>query len=146
VSCCPCTTPSIDEKSDAVTSAIYSLLAACLPGHSVKTEKVNDEGARKVLISAGVQDGRRCYQLMQGVKQQLCGSVAYHGLNLLSARVQKEDSGYSLRSSVVCVPEDKADQLCWDVLRKGSCSRRQCCRWYHPQVCDIVKFKMVIRC
>jgi hypothetical protein len=149
LSCCPCTPPSVDDRSDAVTSAIHSLLVACLPGDSVKIEKSIAE--RRVFISAGVQDGTltvsRCYQLMQGVKQHLCGSVAHHeGLSLLSARVQKEDYGYSLRSSVACVPEDKAEQMCWDVLQKGSCRKRKCCRWYHPQVCDIVKFKVAIRC
>merc|ERR1712107_459928 len=101
-------------------------------------------------IQAEVQDGAtttaRCYQVMQGVKQQLNASVAHsQGLSLLSARLQKEDYGYSLRSSVACIPADKEERMCWDVLRKGSCPRRKFCQWYHPQPCDIVKFKVVIR-
>merc|ERR1711920_488006 len=97
------------------------------------------------------QDGtlvaRQCYQWIQGVKQHLGNIVACsEGLSLLSARVQKEDYGYSLRSSVSCIPEDKANQMCWEVLRKGSCRRHKFCQWYHPQSCDIAKFKIVIRC
>merc|ERR1740138_923014 len=107
--------------------------------------------SRKVLLCVDAQDGAlsvsHCYQLMQGVKQHLSSSVAYsEGLNLLSARNQKEDYGYSLRASIACIPEDKAHHMCWDVLRKGSCSKRKFCQWYHPKACDIVKFKIVIRC
>jgi hypothetical protein len=128
------------------------LLVACLPVDStVKMEKSIAEGSRRVALGADLPDGTlplsQCYQVMQGVKHHLCVSVAHdEGLTLLSARVQKEDYGYSLRSSVACVPEDKVDQMCWDVLQRGTCPRRKCCHWYHPQACDIVKFKVVIRC
>jgi hypothetical protein len=108
------------------------------------------EQSRKATIYVDAQDGAlvasQCYRLMQGVKQHLNNFVVHsEGLGLLSARVQKEDYGYSLRSSVSCVPEDKANHMCWDVLRKGSC-RKKFCQWYHPQSCDIVKFRVVIRC
>jgi hypothetical protein len=109
------------------------------------------EQSRKVLVQVESQDGTvtmpRCYQVMQGVKQHLSASVAHsQGLNMLSARVQKEDYGYSLRSSVDCTPADKEDRMCWDLLRRGSCPRRKLCQWYRPQPCDIVKLKVVIRC
>eukprot|EP00427_Karlodinium_veneficum_P015628 CAMPEP_0169126908 /NCGR_PEP_ID=MMETSP1015-20121227/35714_1 /TAXON_ID=342587 /ORGANISM="Karlodinium micrum, Strain CCMP2283" /LENGTH=238 /DNA_ID=CAMNT_0009190633 /DNA_START=45 /DNA_END=761 /DNA_ORIENTATION=+ len=148
---CPCAPPCIHAKTDAVTSAVSSFLSARLPGHQAKIEDSIVEQSRRVLICVEAQDGAlsvsRCYELMQGVKQHLSCSVAYsEGLSLLSARVQKEDSGYSLRSSVACTPVDKADRMCWDVLRRGCCSRRKFCQWYHPQACDLVKFKIVIRC
>jgi hypothetical protein len=107
------------------------------------------EDSKKVLIVVEPQDTTlsvpRCYELIQGVKQNV-GASAADGMSVLSARVQKEDHGYSLRSSVVCIPEGKEDQMCWDFLRKGSCRRCNCCHWYHPQACDIMKFKVVIRC
>lgn len=151
VGCCPCTSQGIVPETDTVASALHSLLVAGLPGVSVKIEKSVAEESRRVLICADAQDATlaasRYYQVIHEIKQHLCCSVTYsEGLSLLSARVQKEDYGYSLRSSVACIPEDKADQMCWDVLRKGSCPRRKCCRWYHPQACDVVKFKVVIRC
>jgi hypothetical protein len=151
ISNCSCTSLRIDAKTDAVTSAVKSFLTACLPAHSAKVEKDMAEGSMKVLIHTEPQDGTlaisRCYQVMQGVKQHLSGYVAHsEGLSLLSARVQKEDYGYSMRSSVACIPADKENQMCWDVLRKGSCPRRKFCQWYHPQTCDVVKFKVVIRC
>jgi hypothetical protein len=151
VESCPCNATRIDEKTDAVIADVHSFLSSFLPAESIKIDKGIVEQSIKVLICVEAADAAfnafRCYQLMQGVKQNLSGSVAYSkGLSLLSARLQKEDYGYSLRSSVACSPEDKENQMCWDVLRKGSCARRQFCRWYHPQACDTVRFKIVIRC
>lgn len=117
----------------------------------MKIEKSMVDQSRKVLICVDAQDGTlsvsRCYQLMQGVKQHLSSSVAHSaGVHLLSSRNQKEDFGYSLRAAIACIPEDKTNRLCWDVLRRGSCPKRKFCQWYHPQACDIAKFKIVIRC
>jgi hypothetical protein len=150
VACCPCTPSNIDLNTDALTEVLNSLLTACLPGENVKIEKITVEHSRRVLVSVEPQnsdvDLSRCYKIMQGAKQSLCGFVSRsEDLSLLSARLQREDYGYSLRSSVVCIPDDKQNQMCWDVLQKGSCRRRKCCHWYHPQAEDIVKFKVVIR-
>lgn len=148
---CPCSAARVDEKTDAVSAALHSFLSSFLPAESIKIEKSMIEQSIKVLICVEAADSglnaSRCYQLMQGVKQNLSGSVSYSkGLSLLSARLQKEDYGYSLRSSVACPPEDKENNMCWDVLRKGSCPRRKFCQWYHPQACDMVRFKVVLRC
>lgn len=148
---CPCASRCIDAKTQAVTSCVHSLLLGCVPAQSVKIEESTVEQDRKVLICVEAKDGTlavsRCYQLMQRVKEHLSGAVAHsEGLSLLSARVQKEDYGYSLRSSVLCIPKDKEHQMCWNVLQRGSCPRRKFCQWYHPQPCDVVKFKVVIRC
>jgi hypothetical protein len=152
--CSPCEPPGLelpgtDAKTDAVTSALHSSLVACLPGDSIKIEKSFAEESRKILILVDVQHGTRAegYHLMQAIKQNLVDLVACSGvMSLLSARVEREDYGYSLRSSVACIPDNKMDQMCFDVLRKGSCPKRRCCPWYHPQACDIVKFKVAMRC
>jgi hypothetical protein len=153
--CCPCAPPGLelpgtDEKADAITSALYSLLVASLPeDRAVKIERSFSEESRKILFYVDGEDGTRtgCYELMQVVKATLLDSVARSGvLTLLSARVEREEYGYSLRSSVACIFDDKRDQMCFDVLRKGSCSKRMCCPWYHPQPCDIVRFKVAMRC
>jgi hypothetical protein len=141
--------PGTDEKTDAVTFAMYSLLAAWLPEGSVKIEKSFAEESRKVLLLVDAQSGTwaGCYELMQQLKQNLLDSVARsEALCLLSARVEREDYGYGLRSSVACIPDDKRDQMCFDVLRRGCCPKRKCCPFYHPQACDIVKFKVAMRC
>jgi hypothetical protein len=154
IASCPCKPPGlelpiIDAKTDAVTSALQSMLVACLPGDSVKIEKSLVDESRRVLILADAQHGTRvgCYEIMQELKQHLSEFVTRsEGLTLLCSRVGREDYGYSLRSSVACIPEDKIDQICWDVLRKGSCPKRKCCHWYHPQAGDIVKFTVHMRC
>jgi hypothetical protein len=67
-------------------------------------------------------------------------------ISLLSARVQKEEFGYSLRSSIACIPDHAADKMCWDLFKCGRCPRRSTCRWYHPQEADIRRVKVNIRC
>merc|ERR1712146_217528 len=68
-----------------------------------------------------------------------------HAVALLSARVQKEDAGYSLRSSVAYAPKEAEDRLCWDLFQRGCCPRRQQCRWYHPESSDTGKIKISIK-
>jgi hypothetical protein len=142
--------PGTDGKTDGVTLALHSLLVACLPGDSVKIEKSFEEESRKILVLVDAQNGTKagCFELMQQLKLNFLDLVARsEALRLLSVRVKREEYGYSLRSSVACIPDDKRDQLCFeDMLRRGSCPNRRRCPQYHPQACDIVKFKVAMRC
>merc|ERR1719498_2127893 len=98
-------------------------------------------------VDAGAQALSRSYEVLHVAKRALetiAGQM--HTVALLSARVQKEDCGYSLRSSVGYVPKEAEDRMCWDLFQKGCCHRRNQCRWYHPDASDIGKIKISIRC
>lgn len=151
---CPCEPPGlalsvIDVRTDEVTWALHSLLLSRLPADTIKIEKSIVEESRKVMILVNVYDGAmpKCYELIHEIKQQLFDLVAHSMvLGLVSARVQKETAylGYSLRSSVACIPEDKMDRVCWDAFR--GCCRKRDCRCYHPQPDDMITLKVTIRC
>lgn len=138
-----------DTRMDAVVNAVYLLLASSGQIGQIKVEQ-GLTGQSPTLISAELQRGpqasTRCYEVMQLVKQTLSSiTTQLPTAALLSARVQKEESGYSMRSSVACVPESAQDKMCWDTFRTGYCPRRSQCRWYHPESSDIGKVKVVIK-
>lgn len=139
-----------DFNMDALNSAIHAALTTRLPRQCVKIEKVVTEELFKSFVFAEVPRSSfatsQCYDIMQRAKQALTKVVSdLESAFLLSARVQKEDAGYSLRCSVACVPDSARDKLCWAVVRHGSCSKGKCCRWYHPQPTDIMKLKIIVR-
>jgi hypothetical protein len=141
-------TPS-DSNQDAVVNAVHLALVSCGRAHHIKIDRgVN--GKSSVLISAEVQrtvqSSSQPYDVVQLAKQALDAITAQlHTVALLSARVQKEESGYSLRSSVACMPEGSEDRMCWDLFQKGCCPRRKQCQWHHPQDSDISRIKVSIR-
>lgn len=136
-----------DQRFDVVTDAVYLALVSFGQAHKAKVEK-GLQGAFSSLISAelqcGVRSTARCYEAVRFARQALeevterTDTVA-----LLSKRVQKEECGYSLRSSIACIPKGAEDSMCWDLLHTGQCPRRRQCQWYHP-----LKFhvKVNIRC
>jgi hypothetical protein len=148
------TTSNAPSPKDAhlaeLTSAIQASIAMRLPATSVSIEKVTTEESTKGTVFAEVPIGSlsisQCYDAMQQARQTLADAASRSdALILLSARVQKEDSGYSLRSSVACVPSNVHDKVCWEIVRHGSCPRNKCCKWWHPQAVDLIKLKIVIR-
>jgi hypothetical protein len=141
-----------NETQKATTmDAIVSAIQRSLPAHvNVDIKKDLTCESQRILLSVDLQNCTRSaskpYDITQIVRQALqCGVAGTGSSALLSARVQKEETGYSLRSSVACFPVCKRNSICWDFLQKGSCPRRNTCRWHHPSSTDIVKFKIVIR-
>jgi len=139
-----------DTRFEAVTNAVNLVLASCGQTRSTKVEQ-GVQGVSSTSISAELQCGlcstTRCYEAVHLAKQALEEvTVRLDNVVLLSKRVQKEDGGYSLRSSIAFVPKGAEDSMCWDLLRKGNCPRRCKCQWYHPQEADIGRVKVNIRC
>merc|ERR1719498_1217910 len=98
------------------------------------------------MITAEVSSSAQTYEVMHLAKGALEAITAQlHTVALLSARVQKEDAGYSLRSSIGYAAKEAEDRLCWDLFQRGCCPRRHQCRWYHPESSDIGKVKISIR-
>merc|ERR1719258_49959 len=88
----------------------------------------------------------RAYDVMQLTKQALDAIVArLPTVALLSSRIQREEGGYGLRSSIACLPDYAQDCACWDLFKKGYCPRRDQCKWYHPHGSDITKIKVSVR-
>jgi len=138
-----------DTRIEAVLSCLHLALASCGQVRDIKTER-GPAGVSSTWISAELQRGpcasARSYDVIHLAKQSLDAITArLPTVTLLSARVQREDSGYSLRSSMACIPDHAQDCMCWDLFRKGHCPRRSSCRWYHPQDSDIARIKISIR-
>merc|ERR1712054_264902 len=98
-------------------------------------------------LQSGSSSSARCYEavhLARHALEEITGRLG--GVVLLSKRVQKEDNGYSLRSSVACIPCGAQDFVCWDIFKNGCCPRRGKCQWYHPQESDIGRVKVSIKC
>lgn len=141
-----------DARTDAVVNAAYLSLVSCGQLKRVTMDR-GIQGQSPTLLSAQLEaplhatnSGVRCYDAMQLVKQSLEAITSQlPTVSLLSARVQKEDFGYSLRASIACLPEGAEGSMCWDMFQKGYCGRRSQCRWYHPQDSDISKLKVTIR-
>jgi hypothetical protein len=141
-----------DSPMDAVTSCINLALASCGWVSDIRIEE-GSTGKSSTLISAELSSGphdsarARTYEVVQLAKQSLDAITArLDSICLLSTRIQKEDSGYSLRSSVACIPDDAKDKMCWDMCRSGHCPRRAQCRWYHPQDADVTRVKVSVKC
>lgn len=138
-----------DARMDAVIACIHLALVSCGRTHQIKVEK-GIMGVSSSLISAMHQCGPNAssgaYEVISLTKQAVDAITTRLGTtSLLSARVQKEDCGYSLRASIACVPESAQDCMCWDMFKTGHCPRRSQCRWYHPVDADIGKIKVTIR-
>jgi hypothetical protein len=109
------------------------------------------QGTSPTLIVAELQNGprshSRCYDAVHVARRAL-EEVASQtkSVSVLSKRVQKDDRGYSLRSSIACIPPGEEDRTCWDLFHRGRCPRRKNCCWYHPEETDMHRVKVNIRC
>jgi hypothetical protein len=109
------------------------------------------QGTSPTLIVAELQNGprshSRCYDAVHIARRAL-EEVASQtkSVSVLSKRVQKDDRGYSLRSSIACIPPGEEDRTCWDLFHRGRCPRRKNCCWYHPEETDMYRVKVNIRC
>jgi len=135
---------------DAVTKAVYRALQTSGQTPHVRVEP-GVKGTSPTLIAAEMQNGprfsSRCYDAVHVARKALEEITAsLQNVALLSKRVQKEDRGYSLRSSIACIPKGAEDRICWDLFHKGHCPRRKNCHWYHPQESDIFRVKVSVRC
>lgn len=97
-------------------------------------------------LHSGPERSSRAYDTMQLTRQALDAVVArIQGVSLLSSRIQKDEHGYSMRSSMADFSKCNQDNICWDFVRMGYCPRHGHCRWYHPQDWDTARIKVVIR-
>jgi len=136
-----------DTRFDAITNAVYLALVSCGQFLHIEVEK-GVPGISPTLISAELQSGpRSSYDAIHLARQALEAVTGrLDAVALLSKRVQKEDNGYSLRSSVACIPASAKDNMCWDLFHTGCCPRHKGqCQWYHPQESDMGRFKVSIR-
>jgi len=135
-----------ESRLDAVTNAVYLALVSCGQTCHIKVEK-GVAGVSPTVLSTELQSGpRSCYDAIHLARQALEAiTTRLDAVALLSKRVQKEDRGYSLRSSVACIPCHARNSMCWDFFNKGNCPRRCKCQWYHPQGSDVERFKVVIK-
>jgi len=145
----PAYQPVKDTRMDAVVTCLHTALVACGRLHNVKIER-DLRGMSSTWLSGQLTSGpaasSRSYDVMNLARMALDAIVEkLHNVTLLSTRVQKEDWGYSLRSSVACLPPGAEHNMCWDMFRKGHCPRHGQCRWYHPQESDIGRIKVTIR-
>jgi len=138
-----------DTRMHAVANAANLVLVSCGEVQNISME-VGAAGASATSISAELQSGpdasTRAYNVMHITKQALeAVTERLQTTRLLSARIQKDDGGYTLRSSIACLPNGVEDCMCWDMFHKGHCPRRSHCQWYHPHASDIAKIKISIR-
>lgn len=145
-----------DSQMDAVANAVYIALVSSGEIRKVKVEKGKDKVEKGILgksaesisaeLHAGPNGKARCYDTIQKAKRALDTiTERLPNVTLLSARLQKEESGYSLRSAIACIPSGSEDGMCWDLFKKGYCPRRTQCRWNHPQASDTCRLKISIR-
>jgi len=153
--------PATGTSIDAVANAAYLSLVSCSQITKIKVEnvqapqqnkdnKIGNKGKPTTTISAEVSCGpnaaAQSYDAMHLAKQSLTALAAHlPTVALLSARMQKEENGYSMRCSIACLPDGAENGMCWDVMKKGFCPRRTCCKWYHPQDADNQKLKISIK-
>jgi len=140
---------ALQSKVDKIMDDIRSCLLSSNPGSAVSIDK-GVYGKSGTSIMTAVQDGAdafaRSYKVLHAAKTALESSTAsQHAVSLLSARMHKESHGYSLRSTVACVPESEEQRVCWDMFQRGFCPRRQRCQWHHPMESDTVRIKISVR-
>lgn len=142
----PSSSIAADALPDAIVNAVCMHLRACSQVLNVNAQK-DMAGKYPILISADLQNGPvAAHDVMHLIRRILTDmSTRVPTVALLGTRLQKEESGYSLRASVAGVPKCQEHNMCWDLFQKGRCYRRGQCRWYHPCDCDIVKLKVSIR-
>jgi len=135
-----------DTRVEAVIDAIQGELKSCSQVCNISIQKHTNR--KSILISAKLQPGPlSAHEVVDRTRQALSAvTTRLRTVSLLSARVQRDDTSYSLRTSLVCIPEGGEDSVCWDLFNKGYCPRRGQCQWYHPQVSDTVRMKVSIRC
>merc|ERR1719409_2688177 len=102
---------------DAVTNAVYLVLLSCRQIKEIKMESgAMGKSARSLFaeLQGGPNAKARCYDVILLARQSL-EAITSHltTVTLLSARVQKEENGYNLRSSIACAPDCAKDKICW---------------------------------
>jgi hypothetical protein len=138
-----------DTRMEAVISCVHLALFSSGQVCNIRIENSlmwNSSTVVSAVVPAGADASSRSYNVMQLTKQALEAiTERLPTVTLLSARVQKEDCGYSLRSSIACLPPDAQNCMCWDMFRKGHCPRRSQCRWYHPQESDVARIRVSVK-
>jgi len=145
-----------ESQMDAVANAVRMALVSSGEIRKVQVEKGKVKVEKGILgksaesisaeLHAGPNGKARCYDTIQRAKRALDTiTERLPNVTLLSARLQKEESGYSLRSAIACIPSGSEDGMCWDLFKKGHCPRRTQCRWNHPQASDTCRLKISIR-
>jgi len=138
-----------DARTDAVVNAAHLALLSCGQLRTIKIEHgITGQSPTLIIaeLSRGADAASRCYDVVHLAKQALEAITARLPTTaLLSARMQKEDCGYSLRSNIACLPQGAENCMCWDTFHQGHCKRRSQCRWYHPQDSDISRIKVIVR-
>lgn len=138
------------SEMDPVVSCLHIALVSCGRLRDIKIERDHRGLSSSTWVSAQLHSGpsasSRSYDIINLARQSLEAITdRLQTLTLLSTRVQKEDWGYSLRSSIACLPPGAEGSMCWDMFRKGHCPRHGTCRWYHPQESDIGRIKVTVR-
>lgn len=144
---CRCHQAHVTGKADKIVERICSTLSSV--SQILNTEVQKDlPGRYPLLILAELQNGPLASHDVMHLIRRAFAEVTSHlqSTSVLSSRLQREETGYSLRVSVACLPESQEDNVCWDMFRKGHCRRRSLCRWYHPQEQDIIKMKVTMKC
>jgi hypothetical protein len=143
-------TMPLDPRLRAVTEAVHTALLASGQSCRVKVEP-GIQGTSPTVILAELQNGprcsSRCYDVVHIARRALEeASSRMESVCLLSKRVQKDEKGYSMRSSLACIPTEVEGRICWDLYHKGHCPRKRSCQWYHPQESDMYRVKITVRC
>jgi hypothetical protein len=146
-----CHDEEFDPRSEAVIAAVMKDLITCDQlSNVVKSASQNRPAPvcreRPIYISGDLLAGPlSAHEIVEKVRRVLYAQTSLpDGVGLINVRTRKDNRWHSLRASIVCLPPDTEDRVCWDLLNKGVCPRRKQCRWYHPQERDITKIKVII--
>lgn len=136
-----------NSRLTAVVNAVQLVLAANPLLHQVQIS--NDMQGGSALISVQMAPTGNAqsmsYDLLQTVRSTMEAVTTRLGtVRLVSARSQKDESSYALRSKFACIPDVSSEGMCWDFVRKGYCPRGSNCRWSHPQNEDSFRIKVVV--
>jgi len=136
-----------DSRLTAVVSAVQLVLVANPLLRQIQVSRDAQGGSTLISVEMAPSDNAQSlsYDLLQTVRSTMEAVTTRLGtVRLLSARSQKDESGYALRAKFVRMPEVSAESMCWDLFRKGYCSRGPNCRWSHPQSEDTFRIKVVV--
>jgi hypothetical protein len=141
--------PVIDSRLTAVVNAVHLVLVSSPSIRQIHISKDGQGGstliAAEVVPSGKLSAATASYDLLQSVRHTMESVAARLGTaRLVSARSQKDDSSYTLRSKFACWPEYCAEGMCWDMFQKGYCPRGSLCRWSHPCDEDVFRIKVVL--
>merc|ERR1740117_992175 len=109
----PSCEPAVEDNSmESVISCLQLVLSSCGLVRNIKIFP-GSTGTSATLVSAEMlrtpnndhSTSSQCYEIMEMSKHALQGITSQlPTITLLSARVQKEVFGYTMRSSIACLP------------------------------------------